>query len=77
MPRLVEFDHIYRRLQRLFVYGGWEWLRVVESNQDTDIKELVLGNPKVAKDGFFGRERECGVRGGEINGGNELIHAGI
>ena len=77
MARLVEFDHVYRCLQSLFVYGGWEWLRVVESNQDTDVKKLVLGNPEVAKDGFLGSERECGVRGGEINGGNELIHAGI
>jgi len=32
MARLVEFDHVYRCLQSLFVYGGWEWLRVVESN---------------------------------------------
>jgi len=77
MSRLVEFDHVYRCFQCLFVNGGWEWLRVVESNQDTDIKKLVLGNPEVAKDGFFGSERECGVRGGEINGDNELIHAGI
>ena len=77
MPRLVEFDHIYRCLQSLLVYGGWEWLRIVESNQDTDIKKLVLGNPEVTKDGFLGSERECGFRGGEIDGGNELIHAGI
>ena len=77
MPRLVEFDHIHRRLQSLFVDGGWEWLRVVESDQDADIKKLVLGNPKVAKDGLFGSEGECGVRAGEINGSYELVHAGI
>ena len=77
MTRLVEFDHVYRCLQSLFMYGGWEWLRVVESNQDTDIQKLVLGNPEVAKDGLLGGKRECGVRGSEIDGGNELIHAGI
>ena len=52
-------------------------MRIVESNQDTDIKKLVLGNPEVAKDGFLGSECECGFRGGEIDGSDELIHAGI
>ena len=77
MPRLVELDHVHRCLQSLLVDSGREWLHVVESNQDTNIKELVLGNPKVAKDGLFGCEGECGFRGGEINGSNELVHTGI
>jgi hypothetical protein len=77
VPRLVEFDHIYRGLQSLFVDSGWEWLRVVESNQDTDIKKLVLGNPEVAKNGLLGSEGECGVCACEINGGYKFIHAGI
>jgi hypothetical protein len=77
MPRLVELDHVHRCLQSLLMDGGWEWLHVVESNQDTDIEELVLGNPKIAKDGLFGCEGECGVRACEINGSDELVYAGI
>ena len=77
MPRLVEFDHVHCCLQSLLMHGGREWLHVVESNQDTNIKELVLGNPKVAEDGLLGCEGECGVRGREIKGNNELVHTGI
>jgi hypothetical protein len=57
--------------------GGREWLHVVESDQDANIKELVLGDPKIAKDGLFGCEGECGVRAREINGNDELVHTGI
>jgi hypothetical protein len=77
MPRLVEFDHVHRCFQSLFVDGRWERLRVVESNQDADIKKLDLGNPEVIKDGLLGSEGECGLYSGEINGGYELIYAGI
>ena len=77
MPRLVEFDHVHCCLQSLLMNSGREWLHVVESNQDTNIKELVLGNPEIAEDGLLGCEGECGVRAREINGNNELVHTGI
>jgi hypothetical protein len=77
MPRLVEFDHVHRCLQSLLMTSGRKWLHVVESNQDTNIKELVLGNPKIAEDGLLGCEGECGVRAREIKGNNELVHTGI
>lgn len=77
MSRLVEFDHVHRRLQSLLVNSGRERLHIVESNQDTNIKELVLGDPKIRKDGFFGCEGECGVRAREINGNDELVHTGV
>ena len=77
MPRLVEFDHVHCCLQPLLVDSRREWLHVVESNQDTNIEELVLGDPKIAKDGLFGCERERGVRAREINGSDELVHTGI
>jgi hypothetical protein len=77
MPRLVEFDHVHSCLQNLLMNSGWEWLHVVESDQDTNIKELVLGNPKIAEDGLLGCEGKCGVRAREINGSNGLVHTGI
>ena len=57
--------------------SGRERLHVVESNQDTNIEELVLGDPKIAEDGLLGCEGECGVRAREINGNNKLVHTGI
>ena len=77
MPRLVEFDHVHCCLQSLLMNSGREWLHIVESDQDTNIKELVLGDPKIAEDGLFGCKGECGVRAREINGSNELVHTGI
>ena len=77
MSRFVEFDHVYRCLQSLFMDSGREWLYVVEANQDTDIKKLILGDPQVAKDSLLGREGECGLRSSEINRGYELVHARI
>jgi len=57
--------------------SGREWLHVVESNQDTNIKELVLANSKIAEDGLLGCEGKCRVRAREINGSDELVHTGI
>lgn len=78
MPRLVEFDHVHCRLQSLLMNSsGRERLHVVESDQDTNIKELILGNPKITEDGLLGCEGECGIRAREINGNDELVHTRI
>lgn len=77
MSRLVEFDHVHRCLQSLLMNSGRKWLYVVESNEDTNIKKLVLANSKVVKDVLLGCEGKCRFRAGEINGSNEPVHAGI
>ena len=77
MSGFVVFDHVYRRLQSLFVNSGWKRLSVVESDQDTDVKEMIFGNPEVTENRLFGCECERGFRSSEIHGNDEFVNTGI
>ncbi|KAA1469004.1 hypothetical protein DENSPDRAFT_552718 [Dentipellis sp. KUC8613] len=77
VARFVVFHHVDGRLQGLLVDGRGERLRVVEANKNANVKKMVLRHAEVAQNRLLGRERERGGRGGEVDGGDELVDAGI
>ena len=57
---------------------GWgEWRRVIESDEDTDIKELIFCYPEFLHEAPLRGILKGRVRRSQIEGGNQLVHARV
>ena len=77
MSGLVELDHVHSRLETLVMHRRREWLNMVEADEYTDVKELILADAEIAQNGLFGDKSEGGWVCGEVYGCNELVHTRV
>ena len=77
MPGFVVLDHVDRGFQCLVVHVGRERGRVFEPDQDANIEELVFVDAEVTQDGALRGKGERRRAGGEIERGDQFVHARI
>ena len=77
MTGLIVLDHIHGRFQGLVVGRRGEGRGMFESNQNTDIEELVFANSKVAGNATFDRERERRIGRSQVDSSYEFIDPGV
>ena len=92
-PGLVVLDHVDGGLQRywheagfgdsktdlqsLLVHGWGERGSLGEADEDANIHELILVHAELVHYAALGEVLEGRVRGGEVERGDQLVHAGV